>query len=94
MNLNKRVIGAAIAQIIVLIGIGVFAFYYIETGKEDEEEPSLRLQPDESYEGRLNSVHLVIAYNKSSDSFKGNVYNPTDQSLYNVRVEVAGGSFV
>jgi hypothetical protein len=74
--------------IAVSIGIGIYAFYYLETGTEDEEESSSRLQPNEAYEGNLNEVHLAIAYNKSTDSFKGIIYNPTGRVLYNVRVEV------
>ncbi len=74
--------------IVISIVIGIYAFYYLDTGTEDEEESGPRLQPSESYEGTLNDVHLAIAYNESTGSFKGTVFNPTDRTLYNVRVEV------
>ena len=70
--------------IIVLIGIALIAF----NNTSDEEESGIRLNPYQPYVGTKNGIVLTMSYDKSTDSFKGTVYNPTFQTLDDVRVEV------
>ena len=81
---NKIIILSAFLIIIVLFGIALIVFYNIN----DEEESGIHLNPDQPYVGTNDGVVLTMSYDKSTDSFKGTVYNPTFQTLDNVRVEV------
>ncbi len=81
---NKIIMLSAFLIIIVLFGIALIVFY----NTNDEEESGIRLNPDQSYVGTNDGVVLTMSYDKSTDSFKGTVYNPTFQTLDGVRVEV------
>lgn len=80
---NKIIILSASLIIIVLTGIAFIAFY-----NTSEEESGVRLNKYQPYVGTNDGVILTMSYDKSTDSFKGIVYNPTFQTLDDVRVEV------
>ena len=80
----KIIIVSACIIIIVLFGLEVIAIY----NTSDEEESGVRLNSDQPYVGTLNGVILTMSYDKSTDSFKGTVYNPSLETLDDVRVEV------
>ena len=87
--MNKKIIVTSILiSVIVLICISYIGFSLIGSDTEDGEESGQRLNPDETYNGVLNEVHLIISYDEETDSFKGQVDNPTDKILHDVRVEV------
>jgi hypothetical protein len=85
---KKIIVISILISVILLISISYIGFSLIESNIEDREESGQRLNPDETYDGVLNEVHLIISYDDETDSFKGQVDNPTEKKLYDVRVEV------
>ncbi|RMF66748.1 MAG: hypothetical protein D6743_05935 [Calditrichaeota bacterium] len=52
------------------------------------EESGAELDLDETYSTVRRGVHLVLAYDRQSNSFTGTIENTTDHTLSQVRVEV------
>lgn len=61
-----------------------------EEVKHDEgsEETGTQFALDEKYDMIRKGAHLILAYDKESNSFLGTVENTTDTNLEKVRVEV------
>ncbi len=86
--MNYRLeIKAAIA--IVLIA---FIFGCSETDQisdtTDDEESTVQLSLNETYDNIRNGAHLIMSYDVATNSFKGTVQNTTNAVLSQVRVEV------
>ncbi len=59
-----------------------------ESGEGGDEEGGTRMGIDATWDNTRNGAHMVIAYDASSQSFKGVVENTTQKTLEDVRVEV------
>ncbi len=59
-----------------------------EHGEGGGEEGGIRMAIDATWDNSRNGAHMVIAYDASTQSFKGVVENTTQQVLVDVRVEV------
>ncbi len=57
-------------------------------GDAEGEESGSELSLTEQYDNVRNGARLILAYDASSNSFKGTVENTTDKVLERVRVEV------
>ena len=55
---------------------------------EGEEESGIEFTLDEKYNMIRKGAHLILGYDKASNSFVGTVENTTDKILEKVRVEV------
>ena len=68
--------------IAILLFIGLLA-----CGGSDEES-AIQLLLNEIYDDTRSGAHLILEYDKASESFKGTVENTTNKTLRNVRVEI------
>ncbi|MDE0638588.1 MAG: hypothetical protein OXI43_22320 [Candidatus Poribacteria bacterium] len=60
----------------------------IPTMPTDDEESTVQLALDETYDKIRNGAHLIMLYDAATNSFTGTVENTTSATLTQVRVEI------
>jgi hypothetical protein len=80
---------AVLGFIIVVLALAISACSNtVRNDNTHQEESGIELALDESYDQVRNGARLILAFDASSNTFKGHVENTTDGILKKVRVEV------
>ncbi len=88
MNRNFGIL-TLLAVILIAATIGCErAQQIIPTMPADDEESTVQLTLDETYDNVRNGAHLIMQYDAATNSFTGTVTNTTDAILPQVRVEI------
>jgi hypothetical protein len=85
-----------LTALLIILLAGMFGCGGSDTEKESKGEPTRteggmsngRVAPDETYDGVIDGVHLVLDYNAASDYFIGTIENTTAEPVKAIWVMV------